>query len=420
MKLSALSVLLAPASVFLLVGFTAAGSDEPSPIASGLAAPAAAAPVAPAALVVEPPREPPPQLGEPRLDPSTGRYVASLGSGRAILTIDPRLQARLEKTLASYAVPWGATVLLEPGTGRVLAMAEHSDAEPQRKGIATAAFAPAASVFKIVTAAALLEQGVRPGDEVCFHGGKHRLQPKLLADDPRRDRTCFSLATAFGHSANVVFAKLAERGLDPAVLRSTAGRFLFNGEIPFSRPIEMSRADFPADPFQLANTAAGFGAVKLSPLHAALLASIVANGGQFVPPALIESVEGASAPAPRTPVRVVDEGVAGALGEMMRSTCSEGTARRAFRRASGPLRGVSVAGKTGSLTDPTPYRDYTWFVGFAPADHPQVVVATLIVNGRLWRVRAPMVAKDALEAFFGTRVAATETSGPRTAKAPAP
>ena len=105
---------------------------------------------------------------------------------------------------------------------------------------------------------------------------------------------------------------------------------------------------------------------------------------------------------------------------LMRTTVTEGTARRAFRRGGGALRGVAVAGKTGSLTDPAPYRDYSWFVGYAPVDHPEIAVATLVVNGQSWRVRAPTVAREALEAFFAGRVAATPARGLRTAKAPAP
>lgn len=344
-----------------------------------------------------------PALGEAHLDTRTGRYVAPLGDGRAILTLDARLQERLERSLAGYQVPWGATVLLEPGTGRVLALAEHSRAEPGRKGLARAALAPAASVFKIVTAAALLERGVTPDDGVCYHGGRRRLARTLLADDPRRDRRCTTLASAFGHSTNVVFAKLAERGLDAAVLRATAERFLFNVSIPFPEPVEASTASIPADPFDLANTAAGFGNVKLSPLHAALLAAIVANGGLYVPPVLVEDVDGAPAPAPAAPTRIVDEAVAARLADMMRSTVTSGTARRTFRRTAPSLRGVTVAGKTGSLADPSPFRDYTWFVGYAPAESPEVAVATVIVNGRLWHARAPTVAKEALEAYFATR-----------------
>jgi cell division protein FtsI/penicillin-binding protein 2 len=358
---------------------------------------------------------PPPALGEARLDPALGRYVAPLGDGRAILTLDPALQARLERALQAYRVPWGATVLLEPATGRVLALAEHSRAEPGRKGLALAALAPAASIFKIVTAAALLERGVGADGAVCYHGGKRRLEPRLLRDDPRRDRRCMSLSAAFGHSANVVFAKLADRDLDPDALRAAAERFLFNVPIPFARPVEVSTAEVPPDPFAAANTAAGFGAVKLTPLHAALLAGIVANGGVYVPPVLVEEAQGTPLPAVPPAARVVEEEVAAELGEMMRETVETGTARRIFRRVARSLRGVDVAGKTGSLADPSPYRDYSWFVGYAPADRPEVAVATVIVNERLWHARAPTVAKEALEAYFAGRSSGAGGGAVRTA-----
>jgi penicillin-binding protein A len=353
-----------------------------------------------------------------RLDPALGRYVAPLGAGRAILTLDPRLQERLERYLAEYQVPYGAVVLLEPGTGRVVALAEHARAEPGRHGFALRATAPAASIFKIVTSAALLEQGIQPDESVCYHGGRHRLQPRLLDDDPRRDRSCVSLASAFGRSTNVVFAKLAGRGLSPDLLRAEAQRFLFNVPIPFAEGFEVSRADIPSDPFGLAQTAAGFGAVRLTPLHGALLAAIVANRGVHVPPVVVDEVDGGAAPPVGEPLRIVDEGIAGALAEMMRRTVTEGTARRIFHRLPGPLRGVSVAGKTGSLADRNPYRDWSWFVGYAPADDPQIAVAAVVGNGTVWRVRASTVARDALADWFAVRVASADAPGlVRTARA---
>jgi cell division protein FtsI/penicillin-binding protein 2 len=347
-----------------------------------------------------------PRLGAWHLDAETGRYLAPYGRGEAMLTLEPRLQHRLERTLEQAAVPWGATVLLDPRTGRVLAMAQHSRAEPGATGLALRAMSPAASIFKIVTAAALLEAGVEPGATVCYHGGRHRLAPRLLDDDPRRDRRCLDLAGAFGHSANVVFAKLAARSLTPEGLEATARRFLFDEAIPFAADAEVSRAEVPGDRFGLGATAAGFGDVRLSALHAALLGAVVANRGLLVPPWLVDDVVGEPLPLAAEPMRVVDESVAEAIGEMMELTVSRGTARKVFRRPPPSLRGVAVAGKTGSLFERAPFRDHSWFVGYAPADAPQVVVATVVVNGPRWRVRAPWVAREALAAWFADQVAA--------------
>jgi cell division protein FtsI/penicillin-binding protein 2 len=404
-------------------GGARAGSDEPAVViaAEGDEAPAEEA-------AAEAPPSPPPSLGEMRLDPATGRYAAPLGEGRAVLTLDAGLQQKLTKVLADYRVPWGATVLLEPRSGRILAMAEHSQREKGARDLALRAIGPAASVFKIVTAAALLEQGVQPEETVCYHGGKHAIARKSLADDPRRDRRCLSLAAAMGQSANLVFAKLADRGLGAEALRAEAERWLFNAPLPFVRPVEVSRAEIPDDPFDLARTAAGFGQVRLSALHAALIAAVVANGGVLVPPELVDQVEGAAAFPRPDPVRVVDEPVAQELARMMRTTITEGTARKVFRRdrwsRRSPLREVAVAGKTGSLAERSPFRDYSWFVGFAPADDPQVAVATVVVNERLWRVRAPWVAHHALETYFGAAparpVALVGAAGSRRAPAAGP
>jgi penicillin-binding protein A len=406
---------LVPASALVLAGLflprpssSGTGDGSPSSTAAAQKKLAEAAPAAP---------ELPIRIGEIAFDEASGRYVAPLGGARASLTLDPRLQERLEGALDTYRVPWGATVLIEPATGRILALAEHSRAEPGRRGLPLAALAPAASIFKLVTAAALLEQGIQPDEEVCYHGGKRRLAPGLLADDPRRDHRCTTLGSAFGHSTNVVFAKLAGRGLDAGRLRATAERFLFNTEIPFAHPVEVSRAVIPEDDFGFAETAAGFGPVKLSPLHAALLAAIVANDGVLVPPTIVDEVQGGALPPVGAPRRVVEEPVAAELARMMRSTVTEGTARRAFARARGPLRGISVAGKTGSLANAQPYRDYSWFVGYAPADRPQVAIATVVVNERLWHARAPTVAREALEAYFSTRVASARGGELRTAAA---
>ncbi|WP_257460919.1 penicillin-binding transpeptidase domain-containing protein [Archangium lipolyticum] len=322
-----------------------------------------------------------------------GRLVVPGPNGNVPLTIDPTLQSQLKGLLEQYQVPYGAVVVLEPSTGRVLAMSEHSQAQPGLRGLATRAVFPAASVFKIVTGSALLEAGVTPMDETCFHGGKRRLSEKLLTDS-ERDGQCHSLAEAMGKSANVVFAKLTQRYLSPGALKHAAARFRFNREISFPVPTDVSLASVPdSDEFRFAQTGAGFGDVYLSPLHGALLAAVAANKGVWKDPVLFEPDPNAP-PQPQSGEQVLSPEVAHDLTTLMEATVTKGTARRIFRE-----RGMGVpgaVGKTGTLADRKPFRDYSWFVGFAPKDNPKVAVAAVIVNEPLWRIRATWLGREAM------------------------
>jgi penicillin-binding protein A len=64
------------------------------------------------------------------------------------------------------------------------------------------------------------------------------------------------------------------------------------------------------------------------------------------------------------------------------------------------LPNVVVAGKTGTLSREKDNRFYTWFVGFAPADKPEVAISALVVNTPSWRVKAPELAREVLRAYF--------------------
>jgi cell division protein FtsI/penicillin-binding protein 2 len=147
--------------------------------------------------------------------------------------------------------------------------------------------------------------------------------------------------------------------------------------------------------------------VYLSPLHGAVLAGTIGNHGVAVEPHLVASVEkNGTLVASPTPgeQRIVAASTADALVEMMERTVTEGTARKWFRGRKGKsiVGPVKVAGKTGSLSDhpPLPFKDYSWFVGFAPAEAPTVAVAAVVVNGLRWRVKAPFLAREALRTYF--------------------
>jgi len=98
--------------------------------------------------------------------------------------------------------------------------------------------------------------------------------------------------------------------------------------------------------------------------------------------------------------RAIPQAVAQQIGRMMVETTRTGTASRVFRnrRAGSPLDGVEVAGKTGSLSINKPsYLGVSWFVAYAPADHPQVIVAVVLGNAELWWLKAHTAARLVLE-----------------------
>jgi penicillin-binding protein A len=327
-------------------------------------------------------------LAQARL--SGGRLVLPAAKGGATLTVDPALQAQITRIMQDYQVPYGAAVVMEPSTGRVLALAEHSQTDPSMRGLTTRAVFPAASIFKIVTGSALLEAGVSPTEESCFHGGKRGLSEKLL-EDSSRDGACHTLSSAMGKSANVVFAKLTRKYLSADALRRMAARLRFNRPMAFPIPTDVSLASIPEDEFGLANAGAGFGDVYLSPLHGAALAAASATGVWRDPVLFEPSPEAAAAASAE---QVLSPEVQRALAGMLEETVTRGTARRVFRERGFRVEGA--VGKTGTLADKNPFRDYSWFVGFAPKDHPRVAVAAVIVNEPLWRIRATWLGREAM------------------------
>ena len=342
-------------------------------------------------------------IARARLD-GRGKLVIGSGASARTLTVVPGLQQKLTAILASYETPYAAVVAMDPKTGRVLSMAEHSEADRTMRGLPVKAIFPAASIFKIVTAAALLDAGMKPDDTECSHGAKRRLSARHL-EDSARDRTCYTLAAALGHSVNGVFAKLTAKHLTREQLLWWANRFGFNHRIEFAIPTDISPAAVPEDPFEFASTGAGFGDVFLSPLHGAALASVAATGGVWRNPVLFDD----GSPVPDAP-RVMTEEQAKQLTRMLEETVTTGTARRVFRQRG--FRVPGAVGKTGTLADKHPFRDYSWFVGFAPKENPEVVVSAVIVNDQRWRIRAPWLGREALRLSLAAKPALPGRAGP--------
>lgn len=344
------------------------------------------------------------------LDKKKPNAPVVLDSGEQIhFSIIPSLQDAVERQYKSYQPLEAGFVAMDPRTGEILAIAGWEDGQlaPHR---ALEADGPAASVFKVVTAAALVEtQNVRPRKQVCYHGGRSGIAARLLKPNPEKDRNCVSVSEAMGKSTNVVFARLAYNKLDRNVLRKYGEKFGFNRVIPFEWPIGLSKMDVPKDRVEFARMAAGFYHAEMSPMHGALLAGAVANKGMMMMPKAVTKVTDPEGTVlydltPETFQQVVTPETADKLTDMMHTTTTIGTASKYFRKRSPALKNVQIAGKTGSLSRKwgKSRKYYSWFVGFAPADNPQIAFASLVVNPPKWKVKGTPIAKKALHSYFTT------------------
>jgi len=347
-----------------------------------------------------------------RLDMRPSKVMAPLNEGRkAELTLDPVIQRAVRAEMESYRIPQAGVVMIEVKTGRVIAYASYV-AEGEKVDVNVRADAPAASVFKVVTGAALIEKaGLGAETEQCYHGGKSRISADELEENPRRDKWCATLGIAMGRSINVVFARLAQKHITPEDLTAVGGAFGFGAKVPFAVENQAPEINLPTEPVEFARASAGFYHTTLSPLAAASLAQTVANGGVTLEPRIVASVMRdkdvlwKDERGPRVVRRAVRPETASELTRMMVQTVSNGSAFKSFHDQSGKsfLPDITVAGKTGTLNDPTGSRLYTWFVGFAPADQPEIAVSALVVNTPSWQIKAPQLARDALRAYFARK-----------------
>jgi len=337
--------------------------------------------------------------GNEAIAPLAGKRVAHL-------TIDARLQKIAVATLKQHKLPEASIVMMDPDTGAILAYASRSE---HPRDLAIEATAPSASVFKLVTASALVEkEGAGPQTRECFpRSAEQRVLASDLIRDPLRDKWCMTLATAMGKSENAVFARMAHDHLDKATLENAARNLGYGAPIAFDVPVQPSKLEIPEEPLQFARTAAGFWNTTLSPIHAALVSATVARDGEMPRAHIVARVtsEGGRVEYEAKPEshRAITEAAAQALTTMMEHTVSEGTSYRAFHDARRtPFVNATVAGKTGTLSSDDHL--YTWFTGFAPSHakpgEKRVAIAVLVVNHPRWHVKANVVAREMLREYF--------------------
>lgn len=344
-----------------------------------------------------------------RMDIRPERVVVALGEGRtAELSLDPLLQRSVHSMMRRFRLPESGSVMMDVKTGKLLVYASYVK-DGTIYDVNARAAAPAASVFKIVTGAALVERAnLNANTRQCYRGGRSRISADELREDPAKDKWCATLGEAMGRSLNVVFGRLAQKHLVPEDIARMGGAFGFGNAVPFVLPNQPPSIQIPEEPVEFARTSAGFWHTTLSPLAAVGIAQTIASEGITLQPRIVSKViengqvTWEDKEKPKVLRHAISAPTAREVGKMMAHTIVDGSARAAFRDAKGRsfLPGVSVAGKTGTLTKSETEQTYTWFVGYAPVDQPEVAIATLVVNTPTWHIKAPELARDALRAYF--------------------
>jgi peptidoglycan glycosyltransferase len=325
-----------------------------------------------------------------------------------ITTIDPNLQRVAARQLGRLP---GGVVALDPATGEILAMVANPSydpndlashdlkqvraarsrllKDPDKPLLSRAAqeLFPPGSTFKLVTAAAALENGMKPDTkfpnppalklpttthELHNFGGEHCLGGAAQ----------LTLAQALEVSCNVVFGEIGLK-LGAEKLVDQARRFGFDQKVPLEIPFATGRIP-PVRDFLNALPAVAFSAigqqsVGANPLQMALVGAAIANGGVEMEPRLVKEIRDPSGRViksfgPKQWGRPISGATAQQLTQMMIKVVESGTGTAA------QIPGVTVAGKTGTA-ETTSGNPHAWFVCFAPALNPTIVVAVMVLNG---------------------------------------
>jgi len=249
---------------------------------------------------------------------------------------------------------------------------------------------------------------------VAFRGGTYTLNEANYLPDERRDRRVMSVAEALGRSCNPVFGQLGIRYLNGSILSKYAKLFGFNRSLGFEAPLPVSSAVIPSESlYELSRTSAGFGEVRISPIHAAALMSGIANGGLLPRPKVVEKIVSPDGSVllkskPEYLQRIVRTSTAATVMEMMQYTTTIGTSRKEFMRGSRPTLGdIEVAAKTGTLKGDNPVGLNNWFIAAAPMSNPELAIAVITVDPR-YSSKASHLGRRVFEKYFNITPAEPE------------
>lgn len=328
-------------------------------------------------------------------------------------TLDHGLQFALSEWLDRYDPDFAVAVAMDPDSGRILALTTYvSDGEPLGNLAMSSAF-PAASVFKIITAAAAMDMGkLNPESILPFNGKSSSLYKQNVYKHKNTKWTRKpTLAEAFAKSINTVFGRIGLYTVGPQQLSNYAQRFYFNTHINTDIPIDPSQTYIPVggDDWAVVEAASGYtNKVTLSPLHGAALAASMINGGKLMRPFMVDRAFDEKGRLvykgnPEQLMLAITPETAANMQQLMAKTVSIGTARRSFRDFfKGQYADIKVGGKTGTLTGGNLKGLNDWFVGYAYNDQRKLAYAVLNINLDKWKVKSHYLSRLMIEHYFDT------------------
>lgn len=322
-----------------------------------------------------------------------------------VLTVDMDIQSIAGDLLGEQK---GAIVVMEPSTGRILAMQSYPDFNPNTIlddwdnlksdedspliNRTTQGLYPPGSTFKMVTAIAAMEYLDDWESFTVECDGEAEFNDKVIHCYNNKAHGTVDIHDAMAQSCNCYFAEIGKR-IGGENLRKVADRLFANSSIGFDMPSSQSSVviDKSSSESELVETSIGQGKTVVTPMYMATLVSAVANGGIMKKPYIVDHIENYEGEVLKTTIpetigEVMTYEEATALRDMMIDVVNEGTGTAAA------LKGYQAAGKTGTAENESGI-DHSWFVGFAPAENPEVAVAVILENAEGNKKATPIAGK---------------------------
>jgi cell division protein FtsI/penicillin-binding protein 2 len=270
---------------------------------------------------------------------------------------------------------------------------------------------PAASIFKIVTAAAAIET-CRFNESIMlpYTGNQHTLYKGQINKRTERYAHWITLKDAFAKSVNPVFGKIGAFYLGKTGIEKYGRYFGFNKNMDFEIPMPPSNLSVSEKPFELAEVASGFNrATTITPVHGALIAGAILNGGKLMAPSVIDRIFDENQKTIYTAGeeaigRAVKPETALIVQKLMAETVKSGTLKRSFRgyQKDRILSRLDIGGKTGSIDNSTHDTRIDWFVGYAREKNGagELAVSVIVAHEDHIGIKSGQYARMIIKPYF--------------------